>query len=105
MQVGKGRVVKVTGIQNRGRTATVLLRGSNKLVLEEAERSLHDALCVIRCLVQKRFLITGGASPEMEVTHALTQWAKTLQVRRGWGWAGLCDVELSVSWCVMTKKA
>jgi T-complex protein 1 subunit delta len=82
--VGKGRVVKVSGITHQGRTATVLLRGSNKLVLEEAERSFHDALCVIRCLVQKRFLITGGASPEVEVTHQLSKWSKTLQVTPGW---------------------
>jgi hypothetical protein len=44
-QVGKGKVVRVSGVAAQGRTATVLLRGSNKLVLEEAERSLHDALC------------------------------------------------------------
>lgn len=50
-------------------------------MLEEAERSLHDALCVIRCLVQKRFLLTGGASPEVEVSYQLSKWAKTLQVR------------------------
>ena len=79
-QVGKGKIVKVTGIKERGRTATLLLRGSNKLVLEEAERSVHDALCVIRCLVAKRALIPGGAAPEMEVEHQLVQWAKTLQV-------------------------
>ncbi|WIA43373.1 hypothetical protein OEZ86_009859 [Tetradesmus obliquus] len=78
---GKGKVVKVTGIAAQGRTATVLLRGSNKLVLEEAERSLHDALCVIRCLVQKRFLITGGASPEVEVGYQLSKWSKTLRKR------------------------
>lgn len=78
VEVGKGRVVKVTGIQNMGRTATVLLRGSNKMVLEEAERSLHDALCVLRCLVHKRFLLAGGSSPEMEVMHRLTEWSKTL---------------------------
>lgn len=70
----------MTGVKSQGRTATVLLRGSNKLVLEEAERSLHDALCVIRCLVHKRALVPGGAAPEMAVEHALTQWAKTLQV-------------------------
>ena len=80
VQVGGGKVVKVTGVKAQGRTATVLLRGSNKLVLEEAERSLHDALCVIRCLVHKRALVPGGAAPEMAVEHALTQWAKTLQV-------------------------
>ncbi|KAF5843760.1 chaperonin complex component [Dunaliella salina] len=78
VEVGKGRVVKITGIANKGKTATVLLRGSNKLVLGEAERSLHDALCVIRCLVNKRFLIAGGASSEMEINLALSNWAKSL---------------------------
>lgn len=78
VEVGKGRVVKVTGVTNMGRTATVLLRGSNQLVLGEADRSLHDALCAIRCLVNKRFLIAGGASPESEITFQLSTWAKTL---------------------------
>ncbi len=50
-------------------------------VLEEADRSLHDALCVIRCLVQKRFLIAGGAAPEMELNLQLSEWAKSLTVR------------------------
>ncbi|KAA3452582.1 T-complex protein 1 subunit delta [Gossypium australe] len=45
-----------------------LIRGSSKLVLEEAERSLHDALCVIRCLVKKRALLPGGGAPEMQVS-------------------------------------
>ncbi|KAG2491247.1 hypothetical protein HYH03_010454 [Edaphochlamys debaryana] len=79
VEVGKGRVVKITGIANKGRTATVLLRGSNKMVLEEADRSLHDALCVIRCLVNKRFLIAGGSSPEVQVSMQLSNWSKTLQ--------------------------
>ncbi|GMH42462.1 hypothetical protein BSKO_10381 [Bryopsis sp. KO-2023] len=79
VEAGKSRMVKVSGIHNQGRTATVVLRGSNKLVLEEAERSLHDALCVVRCLVQKSFLIPGGAAPEVEVALQLSQWAKTLE--------------------------
>lgn len=48
--------VHITGIENRGRTISILVRGSNKLMLDEAERSLHDALCVIRCLVKKRYV-------------------------------------------------
>jgi T-complex protein 1 subunit delta len=40
-------------------------------VLEEAERSLHDALCVVRALVKKRSLVPGGACVEMEVAHQL----------------------------------
>lgn len=88
VEVGRGRVVKITGIESKGRTATVLLRGSNKMVLEEAERSLHDALCVIRCLVNKRFMIPGGAAPEMEINLGLAKWSNTLMVGwrdRGWG--------------------
>ena len=72
--------MRVSGIKNQGRTASVLLRGSNKLVLEEAERSLHDALCVVRCLVHKRFLIPGGAAPEVELNVQLSRWAKSLVV-------------------------
>jgi chaperonin GroEL (HSP60 family) len=48
------------------------------LVLEEADRSLHDALCVIRCLVQRPFLIAGGGAPEIELSRQLREWAKTL---------------------------
>jgi T-complex protein 1 subunit delta len=72
--------MQVTGIAKQGATSTVLLRGSNKLVLEEAERSLHDALCVIRCLANKRFLIPGGAAPETEITKQLSAYATTLLV-------------------------
>lgn len=69
--VGGNRLIKITGAQNAGKTVTLLVRGSNKLVLEEADRSLHDALCVVRCLVRKRALIAGGGAPEIEVALKL----------------------------------
>ena len=50
------RVVKITGVKNMGRTVSILAMGGNSLVLEECERSLHDALCVVRCLVKKRLV-------------------------------------------------
>ena len=62
---GTSKVVKITGIAKPGHTVSILMRGSNKLMLEEADRSLHDALCVIRCLVRKRYLIAGGGAPGM----------------------------------------
>ncbi|KAL6124725.1 hypothetical protein ACLB2K_077236 [Fragaria x ananassa] len=77
--LGDGKIVKITGIQNMGRITSVLVRGSNQLVLDEAERSLHDALCVVRCLVSKRFLIAGGGAPEIELSRQLGAWAKVLQ--------------------------
>lgn len=78
VNLGTSKVVKVTGITTPGRTVSILVRGSNKLVLEEAERSLHDALCVVRCLVKKRALIAGGGAPEIEVSIRLAEHARTL---------------------------
>jgi T-complex protein 1 subunit delta len=72
------RVTEFTGIKNQGKTVTVLMRGTNKLVIDEADRSLHDALCVVRSLVKKRYLIAGGGAPEAECALRLTEWAKTL---------------------------
>jgi T-complex protein 1 subunit delta len=74
-----GKVVKVTGVPNKGKTVSILVRGSNKLVLDEAERSIHDALCVIRCLVKKKFLIAGGGAPEIELALQLGKWSKELK--------------------------
>merc|ERR1712165_456900 len=47
-------------------------------LVEEAARSLHDALCVVRCLVKKRFIIAGGGSPETELSLKLMQIANGL---------------------------
>jgi T-complex protein 1 subunit delta len=69
------RLVRFTGISKPGRTVSILVRGSNKLVLEEAARSLHDALCVVRCLVKERAVIAGGGAPEVELSVRLNQLA------------------------------
>jgi len=72
-----GNIVKITGVP-KAKTVSILIRASNKLVLDEAERSLHDALCVIRSLVKKRYIIAGGGAPEIEVSLQLSKYAKTL---------------------------
>ncbi|CAK9834156.1 T-complex protein 1 subunit delta [Anthophora retusa] len=78
VQTGNSKFVKITKIQNPGPTVTVLVRGSNKLVLEEAVRSLHDALCVVRCLVKQKALIAGGGAPEIELALELAAYAQKL---------------------------
>merc|ERR1719153_1592269 len=78
IQTGASKCVKFSGIVNPGKTVSLVVRGSNKLVMEEAERSIHDALCVIRCLVKKRFLIAGGGAPEIELALRLAEYSNTL---------------------------
>ena len=72
VSVGAGtKVTKITGVKNPGTTISILARGSNKLVLDETDRSIHDALCVVRSLVKKKFLIAGGFSRGCRLnTHA-----------------------------------
>merc|ERR1711887_97488 len=78
IQTGSSKCVKITGMATPGKTCSIIIRGSNKLMLEEADRSLHDALCVIRCLVKKRFLVPGGGAPESELSVRMTHLAHTL---------------------------
>jgi len=73
-----GRVVKITGVKNPGKTVSILVRGSNNLICEEAERSIHDALCVVRCLVKQRFMLPGGGAPEAQLSVRLADYANSL---------------------------
>eukprot|EP01080_Neovahlkampfia_damariscottae_P006222 gene6222-10228_t len=77
--VGEEMCVKVSGIQNPGKTVTILVRGSNSYLLDETDRSIHDALCVVRSLVKKRFMIAGGSAPEMEVSCQLLKKSRELE--------------------------
>jgi len=73
----ESKILKVTGVSN-SKTITILTRGSNQLVIDEAERSIHDALCVMRSLVKNRGLIPGGGAPEIEISQKLADHSRTL---------------------------
>jgi T-complex protein 1 subunit delta len=74
-----GSIIRMTGMTTgRGGCVSVLVRGSNKLLLDETERSIHDALCVVRSLVKKKAIIPGGGTAEMEVAQKLSVWARSL---------------------------
>jgi T-complex protein 1 subunit delta len=47
---------------------SIFVRGTNSLVVEEADRSIHDALCVVRSLVKRKGMLVGGGAPEIEVS-------------------------------------
>ena len=53
------------------RAVTVFVRGSNKMIIDEAKRSLHDALCVVRNLVRDNRIVYGGGASEMSCSVAV----------------------------------
>jgi len=73
-----GSVIRFTGLKGEGKCVSVLVRASNVLLLDETERSIHDALCVVRSLVKTKALLPGGSAPEMEVSQKLMIYARTV---------------------------
>jgi archaeal chaperonin len=57
------------------KAVSILLRGGSQRVVDEAERSLHDALMVVKDIVEKPAIVAGGGAPEAHVAHRLRSWA------------------------------
>merc|ERR1712025_1152779 len=53
------------------RAVTVFIRGGNKMIIEEAKRSMHDALCVVRNLVRDNRIVYGGGAAEIACSLAV----------------------------------
>ncbi|KAH7827200.1 chaperonin containing TCP1, group II (cytosolic) [Monocercomonoides exilis] len=63
-----------------GSVVCLLCCAPNKMMLDETERSLHDALCVARSLVKRPYLIPGGGAAETELAVQLGEYARTLSL-------------------------
>lgn len=57
---------------------TILIRGGNKMIVDEAKRSLHDAMCVVRNLVRDNRVVYGGGSAEIACSLAVSAFADTV---------------------------
>lgn len=63
------------------KAVTILIRGGSQRVVDEAERSVHDALMVTKDVMEKPFIVAGGGSPESFVAGKLRDWSSTLSGR------------------------
>ncbi|HUU79091.1 MAG TPA: thermosome subunit alpha [candidate division Zixibacteria bacterium] len=63
------------------KSVSILIRGGSELIVSEAERSIHDALCVIRNIIQDGLVVPGGGAPEMYLSKKLKDYANTLAGR------------------------
>jgi archaeal chaperonin len=72
--------VFVEGCKNP-KAVTILIRGGSQRVVDEAERSLHDALSVTKDVLEKPAIVAGGGAPEAYVAGKLRDWVGTLSGR------------------------
>jgi thermosome len=63
------------------KAVAIFIRGGTELVVDEAERAIHDALCVVKDIIENPFVIGGGGAPEVEVARLLREFAETLSGR------------------------
>ncbi|MDP7974823.1 MAG: thermosome subunit alpha [Thermoprotei archaeon] len=76
-KVGTEKMVFIEGCANP-KSVTLLLRGGSDMLLDEAERSIHDALFVVKNVLEDGQVIAGGGAPEVELSIALKERAKSL---------------------------
>ena len=63
------------------KSVTILLRGGSQRVVDEVERSVHDALMVIKDVMEDPSIVAGGGAPETFAATKIRSWAKSLEGR------------------------
>ena len=79
-RVGDGELLYFRGCKN-GSACTVVLRGANEYMLDEMDRSLHDALCVIKRMIESNSLVAGGGAVEAALSIYLDGVATSMGSR------------------------
>ena len=79
-KIGDDKMTFIEGCKNP-KAVAILIRGGTERIVAEAERSIHDALCVARDVVREPKILAGGGAPEMEMARALKKYAESLPGR------------------------
>lgn len=77
MQIGSERYNFFSGCP-RAKTATMILRGGAEQFIDEVERSLHDAIMIVRRAVKNDSIVAGGGAIEMALSRTLRDYSRTV---------------------------
>ena len=86
----KDRMLVIEDCPNT-RAVTVLIRGGNKMIIDEAKRSLHDALCVVRNLVKDNRIVYGGGAAEISCAIAVAAEADRISSLEQYAYRAFAD--------------
>ena len=79
-KVETDKLVFIEGCKNP-LAVTIFVRGGSQRVVDEAERSIHDALMVSKDVLEKPAIVAGGGAPEAYMAGKIREWAGTLSGR------------------------
>ncbi|XP_011501980.1 PREDICTED: T-complex protein 1 subunit beta [Ceratosolen solmsi marchali] len=74
IMIGEDKILRFSGVA-LGEACTIVIRGATQQILDEAERSLHDALCVLTSTVRESLVVCGGGCSEMVMSCAVMKAA------------------------------
>lgn len=76
-RVGEDKMVFIEGCENP-KSISILIRGGTQRIVDEAERSLKDAINVVKDVIVEGKVVAGGGAPEIELAMRLRDYANTL---------------------------
>ena len=79
-KVESDKWVFVEGCRNP-QSVTLLIRGGSQRIVDEADRSIHDALMVVKDVIEKPSIVGGGGAPEAFLASNLKEWADSFDGR------------------------
>lgn len=94
-QVGDGELIYIRGCSNT-RAQTVVLRGANDFMLDEVERSLHDAFCAVKRTLESKTVVPGGGCVEGALAVHMSAFADAMGNREQLAVAAFADACLII---------
>merc|ERR1712112_170121 len=86
----KDKMLVIEECQN-SKAVTIFLRGGTKMIIEEAKRSMHDALCVVRNLVRDNRVVYGGGAAEISCAIAVSKEADNIKTIEQYAFRAFAD--------------
>merc|ERR1711936_689690 len=86
----KDRMLVIEECKN-SKAVTIFLRGGTKMIIEEAKRSMHDALCVVRNLVRDNRVVYGGGAAEISCSLAVSKAADKIKTIEQYAFRSFAD--------------
>merc|ERR1711988_913757 len=85
VMIGEDKLVRFSGCPN-SQASSIVIRGANEHVVDEAHRSLHDALCVLSQTVKATAVLPGGGATEMLMAQAVEEASKKVSGKQFLRW-------------------
>ncbi len=101
-KVEQDKWVFVEGCKNP-KAVSILIRGGTQRIVDEAERSMHDALMVSKDVVEKPAVVAGGGAPEAEVAAQIMKWTEKLTGREQLAAQKFADALETIPVCLATN--